>query len=138
MPSPGIDSLAELVAVAEQLVAAADGEQRGAVLDGGGDRVALGAQHVLGDEHLVAVLAAADVDQVVLGRVEAVARAGGRVAEGDAPPLAAALQEEDVAAVRVDVHLLRVEREQPELAGVRSCRHLQQDDGGVGLVLARS
>ena len=40
-----------------------------------GDRVALGAQHVLGDQHLVAVLAAADVDQVVVGGIEALARA---------------------------------------------------------------
>ena len=75
MPRPGIDSLPELVAVAEQLVAAADGEQRGPVLDRRGDRVALGAQHVLGHQDLVAVLAAADVDQVVVGGIEAVARA---------------------------------------------------------------
>ena len=56
MPEPRDRLAAQLVAVAEQLVAAADGEQRRAVLHGGGDRVALGAQHVLGDQHLVAVL----------------------------------------------------------------------------------
>ena len=101
--------------MAEQLVAAADGQHGGAVLDGGRDRLALGGQHVLGDEHLVAVLAATDVDQVVFARIEAIAGTGGRVAEGDAPPFAATLQKDDVAAVGVDVHLLGIEGEQPDL-----------------------
>ena len=68
-------ALAELVAVAEQLVAATDGEHDGAVADGGRERLALGLQHVGGDQLLVAVLAATDVDQVVRGGVEALARA---------------------------------------------------------------
>ena len=72
--------VAELVGVAEQLVAAADGEHRGAVVDRGRDRVALGREHVLGDHPLVAVLAAADVDQVVRVGVEALAGPGRRVA----------------------------------------------------------
>ena len=70
MPRPGQPLLAELVAVAEQLVAAADGEQDGAVVDGRGERLALGRDHVGGDRALVAVLAAADVEQVVGGGVE--------------------------------------------------------------------
>ena len=74
-PEPGDPLVAELVAVAEQLVAAADGEHRGAVVDRGRERVALGREHVLGDQPLVAVLAAADVDQVVGAGVEALARA---------------------------------------------------------------
>ena len=41
-PEPRQGLLAELVAVAEQLVAAADGEQDGAVVDRGGERLALG------------------------------------------------------------------------------------------------
>ena len=42
MPEPRQRLLAELVAVAEQLVAAADGEQDGAVVDRRGERLALG------------------------------------------------------------------------------------------------
>ena len=61
--------------MAEQLVAAADGEQRGAVVDRRGQSVALALDHVGGDGALVAVLAAAEVDEVVRGRVEALARA---------------------------------------------------------------
>ncbi len=61
--------------MAEQLVAAADGEQDGAVVDRGGERLALAGDHVGGDRALVAVLAAADVDEVVGGRVEPLARA---------------------------------------------------------------
>src|SRR5262249_14439676 len=95
--------------------AAADRQQSDAVLDRGGDGIALAAQHVLGDESLVAVLAAADVDQVVLGGVEPVSGAGGRVAEAHAAPLAATLEGDHVAPVRVDGHLLGVERQQAQL-----------------------
>ena len=66
--------LAELVAVAEQLIAAADREHDGAVVDRGRDRLALGLTHVRGDQLLVAVLAAADVEQVV--------RAGSKLSPG--------------------------------------------------------
>jgi hypothetical protein len=110
----GDRSISQLIAVAEQLVAAADGEQSGAILDGRRDRLTLRPQHVLGNEHLIAVLPAPDVDQVMRARIESLAGAGGGVLEGDAAPLTAALQEEDVAAIRVDVHLLGVEGEQTE------------------------
>src|SRR3954454_9067028 len=106
--------LAELVAVSEQLVAAADGQQGRAVLHRERDRVALGPEHVLGDQCLVAVLPAADVDQVMLARREAITGTGRLVAEGNSPPLAAPLEEDHVAAVGVDVHLLGVEGEQAE------------------------
>ncbi len=99
----------------EQLVAAADGQQGGAVLDGARDRVALALQHVLGDQHLVAVLAAADVDQVVLGRVEILAGPA-PCTKADPTPLASPLEEEDVPPVGVDVHLLGIEREQSQFA----------------------
>ncbi len=65
--------LAELVAVAEQLVAAADGEQGGAVVDRRRERLALAGDQVGGDHALVAVLAAADVDEVVGGGVDRLA-----------------------------------------------------------------
>src|SRR6187200_621897 len=107
--------LAELVAVAEQLVAAADRQEDGAVVGRGGDRLLLAGDHVGGDGALVAVLAAADVEEIVGGRVDRLARAGAAVDEADAPPLAAPLQEEDVAAVGVDVHLLGIEAEHAEL-----------------------
>ena len=61
---PGI-SLAVLpdVAVARQLVAAAHGQHCGAARDGGVQRLAVALQ-VLGHEHLIAVLAAADEVEV--------------------------------------------------------------------------
>ena len=59
--------------MAEQLVAAADGEQDGAVADRRGERLALGLDHVGGDRALVAVLPAADVEEVVGGGVDRLA-----------------------------------------------------------------
>src|SRR5581483_34427 len=108
-------ALAELVAVAEELVAAADGQEHGAVRGGRRDRLALGPPHVLGHQRLVAVLPAADVEQVVGRWVEALAGARRGVREADPAPFAAAAQEDDVAAVGVDVHLLRVEGQQAQL-----------------------
>ena len=61
---------AELVAVAEQLVAAADGEDHLAARGRGVQRVALDGGEVLGAQRLVAVLAAADVEEVVRVGVE--------------------------------------------------------------------
>src|SRR5262249_14443695 len=90
-------------------------EHHGTVLDRGGERIALGLEHVGGDRSLVAVLAAAEVEEVVVGGVQSLAWARGRVGELDAPPLAAPAQEEDVAAVGVDVHLIGVEGEAAEL-----------------------
>src|SRR5262245_54026194 len=133
-PEAGDRLLAELIAVPEQLIAATDGQERCAVVDGGGDRLALGLEHVLGDQHLVAILAAPDVDQVMFARVEPLARAGGGVLEGNAPPLGAPLEEEDVAAVRIDVHLLGVEREQSKgrlaHAGTSSCTTVESASSG--------
>ena len=107
--------LAELVAAAQQLVATADGEHDRAVANRIGERPSLALDHVGGDGSLVAILATAEIDEVVLARVEALSGSGSRVLEVDPAPLAAALQEEDVAAVGVDVHLLRVESEQAQL-----------------------
>ena len=67
--------VAELVAVAEQLVAAADAEQHGAALGRGVQRVALDRGEVLRAQRLVAVLAAAEVEEVVGVRVDGVAEA---------------------------------------------------------------
>ena len=99
----------------EQLVAAADREQRRAVLDRRGECLALRLHHVGGDRHLVAILAAADVVEVVRAGVDPLTRAGALVGEADPAPLAAVLEEEDVPPVRVDVHLVGVEGEQAQL-----------------------
>ena len=58
------------IAAAEQLVAAADGEQGGAALDGRPDRLALPGE-VGRDQRLLAILPAADVEQVVIPRAGA-------------------------------------------------------------------
>jgi len=110
--------LAEPVTVSEELVAAAYGEHDGAVLDGRREGRPLGLDHVGGDEHLVAVLAAPDVDQVVRLGVEPLPEPGGGVGEPDPAPLAAPPQEQDVAAVGVDVHQVRVKGQEPELTHV--------------------
>jgi hypothetical protein len=105
----------ELVAVAEQLVTPADRQHHGATVNRPRDGVSLGAQHVGCDQALVAVLAAADVDQVRRGPVEFLAQTRRRVVEADPSPLAAPPQEQDVAPVGVDVHLVRVQGQQPQL-----------------------
>src|SRR3954454_14098920 len=101
--------------MAEQLIAAADRQQNGCVVGRRGDRLALGRHHVGGDGLLVAILTPADVDEVVSGGVEALARADAGVDEADPTPLASPPQEDDVAAVGVDVHLLRIEAENAQL-----------------------
>ena len=100
----------EFVRVAEQLVAAADGEDhlpgRRRVVQ----RAALDGGEVGGAQGLVAVLAAADVEEVVGVRVQFVAQAGAGELEAHPAPLAALAQEREVAAVGVDVHQVRIER----------------------------
>ena len=115
MPESRQGLLAELVAVTEQLVATADGKHDRAFADRGDERLALGLRHVGGDGALVAVLPAADVEEVVGGRVDPIAGSGAGVGEADPAPLAAPAQEDDVAAVGVDVHLVGVEGEKAKL-----------------------
>ena len=88
-------------------------------------RVALGGRHVAGHRHLVAILAAAHVDQVVGRRVERLSDARGGQLEADAAPLAARAQDGDVAAIGVDVHELRVERAHAQRGG--HAARLEQD-----------
>ena len=79
------------IAAAEELVAAADGEQRRAAVDRRLDRRAL-RDEVRRDQRLLAILAAADVEQVVLAGADLVAdgdRASPR-ARGRAAPRARA------------------------------------------------
>ena len=103
-----------LVGVAEQLVAAAHGEHHGAAVGRAVEGVALRLGHVVGHGGLVAVLAAAHVEEVVRVRVERLAEARGGMLEAEPAPLAARAQHGDVAAVGVDVHQLGIEREHPQ------------------------
>ena len=72
---PGHELVAEGVGVAEQLIAAADREDHAPVAGGRVQRVALDVDEVLGAELLVAILAAAEVEEVVGARVDLVAQA---------------------------------------------------------------
>ena len=92
-PTPGQPLTSEFVGVAEQLVAAADGEDHLSGGRRGVQRVALDRGQILGAQHLVAVLAAADVEEVVGVRVERVAEAGAGELEADPAPLAALAQQ---------------------------------------------
>ena len=109
-PDPGHALVAQLVVVAEQLDAAADAQDDRAAVGGGVQRVALGVDQILRAELLVAVLAAAEVEEVVRVGVDRVAEAGGGQLEADPAPRAAPLQHQHVAAVGVDVHQVGVER----------------------------
>ncbi len=77
-------------------------------------RVALDGGEVLRAQRLVAVLAAAHVEEVVRVGVDLLARIGAAELERDPAPFAAPLQEQQVAAVGVDVHQVRVQRADPQ------------------------
>ena len=77
---------------------------------------------VRGAELLVAVLAAAHVVEVGAVRVERVADAGAGQLETDPAPLAAPPQHQQVAAVGVDVHQVRIQRADAQRAGLRHRR----------------
>ncbi len=74
------------------------------------ERLALGLDQILRAQPLVAILTAAQVEQVVGIRVQRLAEPAGRQLEADPAPRAASLEHEQVAAVGVDVHQVRVER----------------------------
>ena len=100
--------VASAIAAAEQLVAAADRQGRRPGRNRFTQRLAAAGQ-VGRDERLLAILAAADVDEVVVRRRQRVARVDPRhldrvPAEGGPP-----LEHRDVAAIRVDVEVVRVE-----------------------------
>ena len=124
---PGQLLLAELVAVAEQLVAAADGEQR--------------RRRPRPPRRAPRAWSRPCRRRPCAGRGPGRRRCrrgrgrrgrprspgpGAGVGEADPAPLAAPLQEEDVAAVGVDVHLLRVEGEDAQL---HQAPLLEHDDG---------
>ena len=97
------------VELAEELVAAADGQRYHARLHGLAQRLALHRAQVFRDAPLLAVLRAADEDQVVRLRVQPFDQAQLRHLDVDTARSAAPRQAEDVAAIAVDVHQPRVE-----------------------------
>ena len=96
------------VAAAEQLIAAADGEQRCARRGGLLDRRPFVGE-VRRDQRLLAVLAAADVEQIVLAGPHLVAQRDGRHLELVAAEARPAVEDGDVAAIGVDVQVVRIQ-----------------------------
>ena len=96
------------VPAAEQLIAAADREERGSAVDLRRQRVPL-LREVGGDERLLAVLAAADVVQGARSRLDPVAEPDRAHLELVPPPRRAPRQHRDVAAVGVDVQVVGIE-----------------------------
>ena len=113
--------VAALVAVEapEELVAAADRERRGSALDGLPQRRPQRRER-RGDQLLLAVLAAADVEEVVLARPDRVAGAERPHLELVAAPGGAPRQHRDVAAVGVDVQVVREEMADDDLHAASS------------------
>ena len=96
------------VAAAEQLVAAADREHGRASLDRLVQRLRL-PHEILRDEQLLSILPAADVVEVVLARHDRVAHPERRHLELVAAPRRPPREHGDVAAVGVDVEVVRIE-----------------------------
>ena len=101
-------AVAAAVAAPEQLIAAADGEHGRAGLDGP-PQVVAPRREVGGDERLLAILAAADVDEVVRPRLERVTGLDARHLERVPSQGGAPREHGDVAAVGVDVEVVRIE-----------------------------
>jgi hypothetical protein len=89
------------------LVAATHGQAGRACRDGLTERFRLVGQ-VLGHERLLAILAAADVEEVDVGG-QRLSKPDRVVLEADAAPGGAALENGHVAAVRIDVEVIRIQ-----------------------------
>ena len=117
---PGeVGTMGVTVGAPEELVPAADREQRGASGNGLAHAVGL-CNEVKRDERLLAVLAAADVEKVVLARMERLSDGNGAHLELVPAPRRAPRQHCDVAAVRVDVQVVRVQMPDDDLHAARS------------------
>ena len=112
--------IAELVAVAEQLIAAAHAEQHRAPRGGRVERLPLVRHQIQRTTLLVAVLPPADVVEVGAVGIKRVADRHARQFEAEPAPSAAALQHQEVAAVGVDVHHVRIQRTGAKCDHVRS------------------
>src|SRR5262249_16612482 len=117
-----IDAVEVAVRAAHELVPAAHGEQRGAAGDRGRPAGGSG-DEILGDELLLAVLAAADIEEIVLARLD-------RLADGDRAhlelvpaPGGASRQHGDVPAVGVDVQVVGIEVADDDSHAARSSQY---------------
>ena len=100
--------LTHIVRTAEQLIAAADSEQRAAILNIGRDLVFLSEQFMC-NRQLVAVGAAAHHDNIGIVQIERLAHTDLVHAHGDTAPGAAALERDNVAAVAVEVERIGIQ-----------------------------
>ena len=107
------------IAMAGQLVAAAHREHGRASRDGRMQRPAVALQ-ILGHEHLVAILAAADQVEVGRRRVERLADSQRPLLQLEPSPLEAPPDHLDVAAVRVDREVLGIQLAEHELHAAAS------------------
>src|SRR5262245_4261521 len=104
---------------AKELIAAADRQHRHPAGNRLPDRRAPRSE-IRCDQGLLAILAAPDVEQVVLARPQLVAEAERLDVEPEPPPARTAREHRDVAAVGVDVQVLRVEVRDPNRHAARS------------------
>ena len=109
-----VDVVAAEVAPPEELITATDGEHGGPLADALLDCVSLRGQ-IRRHERLFAILAAADVEQIVLPGRELVAERDRRHLELVASERSAPAQHRDVAAVGVDVQVVRIQMTDPDL-----------------------
>src|SRR4051794_20017832 len=114
-PDAGQPLAIHLVLVAEQLVSAANSQHDGTAAGGGMKRLLLGLDHVVRTQRLVAILSAAHVEEIVRVRVHRLVDRRARELEADPAPLAAGAEQLHVAAVRVDVHELGIQRAHAQL-----------------------
>ena len=120
-PMPGqLGAVAVAVEAAEQLVAAADREDGRAARRPPRARRRAFAARSTRDERLLAVLAAADVEQVVRARPQRVAHRDRLDVELVPAPGRAPREHRDVAAVGVDVQVVRIEVPDADLHAARS------------------
>jgi hypothetical protein len=103
----------------EQLVAAADCEHRGSAVHSPTHVFRLRGQ-ILRDQGLLAVLAASDVQQIVLIRPQRIADRDSPHLKVVAPPRRAAGKDRDVAAIGIDVEVVRIEMPDDDLHAARS------------------
>ncbi len=114
-PHSGERLVSQLIRVAEELIATADREDHRAASGGCVQGVALDRRQVERAQLLVAILTAADVVEVGAVWVELVAEAAVGDREANPSPGTAALEQQQVAPVRVDVHQVWVQRADAEL-----------------------
>ena len=123
--------LTHIVRTAEQLIAAADGEQRTAILNIGCDLVFLSEQFMC-DRQLVAVGATAHHDDIGVGEIERLAHTDLVHAHGNAAPSAAALERDNIAAVAIEVKGIGIQVDDAQRARKLDWRDADRKSAAVG------